>query len=188
MATLLSNSPSVIWASMSDHQEQKMSSASAEYPPFSLVILVWCILQNSFNALAAAAANTSAAIVAESWGLLTIGATGLTSKVLSLGILPATWYGMEVYVGMLGIMGMLDTLGVLTVAVWWDIPPCDPTSGLSLGLLELSSNLTCLWNEKAWSWELYWAASLHELTVPGSMLNTSSHKPDHCKMYPQKVK
>ena len=44
-------------------------------------------------------------------------------------------YGMEVYVGTLGIMGMLDTLGVLTVAVCVDLPPCDPTSGLSSGLL-----------------------------------------------------
>ena len=31
--------------------------------------------------------------------------------------------------------GMLDTLGVLTVAVCVDLPPCDPTSGLSSGLL-----------------------------------------------------
>ena len=67
-------------------QVQKISSASAEYPPLSLVILGSHILQNSFDACAAAAADTSAAIVAASLELLAKGAMGLTLNVLSLGM------------------------------------------------------------------------------------------------------
>ena len=44
-------------------------------------------------------------------------------------------------------------------AVWEKIylPPTSHQASSS-GLLLLSSNLTCLWNEKAWSWLSHWAA------------------------------
>ena len=59
-----------------------MSSASAEYLLHNLVILGSCIHQNSLGTWAAAAAKTSAAIVAVSCALpRLVGGMPLTSKV-----------------------------------------------------------------------------------------------------------
>ena len=122
MAALLSNSLSEMCASISECQEWKTSSASAEYSPLSVVILGSCILQNSFDAWAAAAAETSAAIVATSWVLLTKGAMGLTLKVMLLGILLALQNSVEVCVGTCGNVGMCGTVGIVQGTDWADLP------------------------------------------------------------------
>ena len=75
-----------------DFQERNINSASAEYPPLSLVIFGSHILQNSLDACAAAAADTSAAIVAVFLESSTKGALVPTSNVLSLEI---ARYGVE---------------------------------------------------------------------------------------------
>ena len=59
-----------------------MSSALAEYPLRNLVILGSCIRRNSLDALSAAAAETSAAMVATSCALpRLVGGMPLMSKV-----------------------------------------------------------------------------------------------------------
>ena len=73
---------------ISTRQERNVSSASAEYPPLNLVILGSHILRNSFDAWAAATAETSAAMAAASWGTLVRFGMWLTSKVWFLGLVP----------------------------------------------------------------------------------------------------
>ena len=70
-------------ARMSDLHDLNISSASAEYLPFSLVIFGSRIRQNSLDAWAAAAAETSAAMLATCLDSLTKGVAGSTSKVWS---------------------------------------------------------------------------------------------------------
>ena len=73
-------------AKMSDFQDWNINSALAEYPPLSFVILGSHILQNSLDACAAAAADTSAAIVAACLDSSIKGALGPMSTVRSLDI------------------------------------------------------------------------------------------------------
>ena len=87
-----------------------MSSASAEYPPLSLVILGSHIFQNSFDACTAAASDTSAAIVAAFLESLARGTMGLTSKVLLLRTVLATRCSVDVYFSACAIVEISDTL------------------------------------------------------------------------------
>ena len=81
MADLLLNSQSWICDKISAHQDQKTSSVSTKYLPLNFIIFGSCIHWNSLNIWATAAAETSATIVAASWGLLVSGAILLTSNV-----------------------------------------------------------------------------------------------------------
>ena len=171
IATLLSNSWSVMWARMSACQERKDKSVSVEYPPLNLVILGLHIWQNSFDACAAAA-ETSAAMVAAFWGLPDKGAIWLTSNVLFCGNVLVPLNGMEVWrwLDKFGNVGSVPDMG------WLD-DFLGSALGLRSGLLVLSSNLTCFWNENGWSCKWYWAAPLCWFTLPGRILKTSSHNP-----------
>ena len=80
-----------------------MSSASAEYPPHNLVILGSHIRQNSFDTWAAAAAKTSAAIVATSWAVpRLVSEISLTSKVQFNSAWFTLWNGIEEWGGKCG--------------------------------------------------------------------------------------
>ena len=68
---------------------------------------------------------------------------------------------------------MSDNLGGITGNVGVGLPSPEFMTGPSSGLLWSSSNLTCFWNEKAWSGLSYCVAPLRVFTVPGTMLKTS---------------
>ena len=70
------------------HQDLNVSSASAEYPPLNLVIFWSRIRQNSFDAWAATAAETSAVMAAASWGPPVRFGIWLTLKVWFLSLAP----------------------------------------------------------------------------------------------------
>ena len=139
IAALLSNSLSWMFANMSTHQDQNMSSASAAYPPCNLVILGSHICQNSLDACATAAAKTSATMVAASWALpMLAGGMPLTSKVRFNG----TWLdprnGVDEYGGKWFVGGTPDPA----------------TFDSRSGQLDLSPNRTYFWNWNGWSGEL----------------------------------
>ena len=69
-------------------QDRNVSLASAEYPPLNFVIFGSRILQNSFDAWAAAATETSAAMAAASWGTLVRFGMWLTSNDRFIGFAP----------------------------------------------------------------------------------------------------
>ena len=134
MADLLSSSLSWILVSMSTHQDLNTNSASAEYLPCNLVIFGSHIHRNSFNACAAAAAETSAAIVAASCAAPRLGGKiPLTSKVLFIGPSETLWYGVDKCAGICVVV----TFGILVVMPDSSMP--DSRSGC----LNLSPNRTC---------------------------------------------
>ena len=108
--------------------------------PFNLVILGSRMCQNSLHACTAVVAETSVAMVVAScapeWNGI-----WLTSKV---------WFGC-------GNQWGVDDWGC---GAGWD-EVLELRSGL-----DPCSNLTCFWNEKAWSWLLYCAAPWYWLTIP----------------------
>ena len=179
MASLLSSSLSTMCARMSDFHDRNMSSACQLN---TYLLAYWSWVHASCGTPWMPAQQQQLIPQPLLWPhfleSLVRGAMGPTSNVQLLGTVPATWYIVEVYFSACGIVEISDNLGAMTGYVWVDLPPPDFTSGLSSGLLSLSSNLTCLWNEKAWSWLSYCAAPLLRLIVPGSILNTSWHKPD----------